>query len=212
MNKTLTRQEALQLVRSDGNNLKSLSKEFKKDNEIVMSAVTQNGHSLKFADVKLRKDKKIAIKALQNQHREIIKYGVIRHVHKSLRKDKQVVLTELRRWGESLEYVDSFLRKDKEVVMVATRRSNLALYYADSSLKKNSKFILEIIMKHPRFKKWPEHNAGILHYVDKSLKSNKKFFLSLVKLHGSYLNYASPSVQKDKQIQKIAQKTYSKIK
>ena len=32
MNKIMTRQEALKLVRSDGNNLKNLPKEFKKDN------------------------------------------------------------------------------------------------------------------------------------------------------------------------------------
>ncbi|NKA17113.1 MAG: DUF4116 domain-containing protein, partial [Alphaproteobacteria bacterium] len=60
----------------------------------------------------------------------------LQHVHKSLRKDKSIVLQAIRQNGSALEFADQSLKKDKLIVLKAVNKDSGALKFVDESIKK----------------------------------------------------------------------------
>ena len=58
----MNKDEALKIVIEDGERLRNLPIQFKKDKQIVLAAVKQNGYSLAHADESLKKAKKKKMK------------------------------------------------------------------------------------------------------------------------------------------------------
>jgi formylglycine-generating enzyme required for sulfatase activity/uncharacterized protein len=185
---SMTKTQALALVKKDYENLKSLPQKYKKDKEIVLAAVKSNEFlgdgAFKYADDSLKKDKKFVLVVVNTNG------STLEYVDNSLKKDKEVVLAAVRKFGLALEYADDLLKKDKEVVLAALKKGGHALFVADDSLKKDKTFILTAV----------KQNSSVFAYVDKSFKKDKGIVLEAVKKDGSSLAYADDSLKKDKEV------------
>jgi hypothetical protein len=62
---------AVNLVSSDGMELKKLSEIFRKDKDVVMAAIKQNPLSLQFASPEIRKDPKIMCIAVSKNNKSL---------------------------------------------------------------------------------------------------------------------------------------------
>jgi hypothetical protein len=60
----------------------------------------------------------------------------LKYASAELKRDKEVVMSAVTRWGLALKFADESLRADKDVVMAAGRHSgSVALKYAAEELK-----------------------------------------------------------------------------
>jgi hypothetical protein len=81
----MNKAEALKIVMEDGEKLKVLPEEFKKDRDVVLAAVKNNGWALFYANKNLKKDKFIVLAAIKNEG------GAFSYVDSTLKKDKSFV-------------------------------------------------------------------------------------------------------------------------
>jgi len=161
----MNKKEALRLVKKDGAELNNLAAHFKKDKDIVLTAVKQMGNAISYADESLRKDRKIALAAVKQNG------TAINYIDESLKKDEKFVkainweavnndfaeaagmsslpknqaLEFVKKDGLTLKYLHH-LKKDKEVVIAAIKKNDMALQFAHKSLW-NDPDILAILNK-----------------------------------------------------------------
>ena len=80
------REEALEVVKGNGRDLRDVDETLKKDKEIVLAAVNAWGTALEFADESLKKDREIVMVAVKKN------CYALEHADKSLKKDREFVL------------------------------------------------------------------------------------------------------------------------
>ena len=112
-----------------------------------------------------RKNLKLKWKRTSNEHsfRGLPK---LKNLDKSLKKDKEIVLSAVQQNGYSLKYADESLKKDKEIVLSAVQQNGYSLKYADESLKKDKEIVLSAV----------QQNGYSLKYADESLEKIKRLF------------------------------------
>ena len=66
----MNKKEALRLVKKDGFELKNLAVHFKKDKEIVLTAVKQMGNAISYADESLEKIERLHLQQLNKTVRQ----------------------------------------------------------------------------------------------------------------------------------------------
>ena len=161
-----------------------------KDRDEVLAAVKEDG---------LKNDNSYALRSAHKslkKDKEIVLAAVkqngwaLFYAHKSLKNDKEIVMEAVKQHGLALESVDESLKKDKEIVMAAVKQNGNALKYVDESLKKDKEIVLAAV----------KQDGKALYYADKSLKKNKEIVMAAVKQNGSALEYADESLKKNKEI------------
>jgi hypothetical protein len=186
--------EALNKVKSYGENLSELPVEFKKDIDVVKAAVKKDGYFIKYAHKDLRKNFEIVYSAIKaTSIPEILKF-----IDKKFLKNKLIILTAVKQRGGALKYADKTLKKNKEIVLAAVKEEKKykfhskgkALKYADKTLKKNKDIVLAAV----------KHDGYSLKYADKILKKNKKIVLTAINEYGGSINYADTEIKKNKDI------------
>ena len=125
--------------------LKFLARKYKRDREIVLTAVMIDGDALEYASKKLRNDKEIVLEAVR--YRGIaLKYASV-----TLRNDDEIVLTAVSFDCRALQYASNRLKDNENIILAAILENNLMkicydddrcnhcspLQYASRNIKKN---------------------------------------------------------------------------
>ena len=69
----------------------------------------------------------------------------MKYASEELKRDKEVVLEAVKKWGEALEYASEEFKNDKEVVLEAVKNDGYALKYASEELKNDKEVVLAAI-------------------------------------------------------------------
>ena len=85
---------------------------------------------LESADDRLRANKAVMLAVIQDEGGYALQFAA-----DVLKRDREVVLAAVTRWGPALKYADEGLRADKEVVLAAVGHSSVALKHAAEELK-----------------------------------------------------------------------------
>ena len=123
-------------------------------------------------------------------------------IPKKFWKDKEIVLTSVKKEGWALEYADEIFKKDKQIVLVAVKSNNGnphnsgALKYAHESLRRDKDVVLEAV----------KYSEYALEYAHESLRKDKDVVLEAVKSFGWALRYVDPKLKKDSDVIQVTKK------
>ncbi len=166
-------------------------------------------------------NKEKAIDVIKKFHPEVI----YNYFNSDIRKEKDIALEAVKRYGWTLQYADESLTKDKEVVLEAIKENGWAMKFAAPSLKVDEDFILSALNIDERaFEhidenlkndinfaiKIVEQNGNHLNLLPESLKQEKKFILAAMKQNSDALYAADESMKENEEIRKYEEK-YEKI-
>ena len=112
-----------------------------------------------------RYNKKLAIEHLE-KHPEHLKFAC-----KSLKDDRDVVLSAVKKYGFTLIYASSRLRDDKELVLVAVKENPWVLACVSERLMDDKDVVLEAVKK----------NGYVLQFASGRLRDDKSVVLEAVK-------------------------------
>lgn len=110
----------LAVVGGNGERLEGAPEEFRRDREVVLTAVSQScGWALQFADPCLRRDKEVVLAAVRRSG------WALEHAADDMKADREVVLTAVQTDGEALEFASEEMRADREVALAAVDRKSV---------------------------------------------------------------------------------------
>eukprot|EP01080_Neovahlkampfia_damariscottae_P008595 gene8595-420_t len=180
------REILLRGLEQDGEILEFASEIYKSDVDVVTKAIQSNGRAIKYADPKFSKDKTFVMMAVK-QNGEALK-----HLDDFL-QDREVLLTSIITYPQSLEFAKSTERKDKKFILEAIDANPSCLIYADESLHSDKEFMLTCIKAHPRS----------LICASNELRADKEFVLECL-TKGALLKHSSKKLRADKDCVKVA--------
>lgn len=155
--------------------------ELKNDKDLALAAIIQNEHILLHLNENLKKDQEFILSASKQNSKvlaQALKFG-----DKTLKSNKNFMLSAVTQSGLALQYADDDLKKDKDVVLAAVTQDGSALQYADDSHKKDKDVALAAVTQ----------NGSALQYADTSFKKDKDVVLAAVTQDGLALQYANHS-------------------
>eukprot|EP00971_Amphidinium_carterae_P250940 4981585-Amphidinium_carterae.1 len=123
--------------RFDSIPLQEVDEIWRRDKEVVLTAVQQDWRAFQFAAEALKGDCEFVLTAVK-------KNGfALEYATEALRADREVVLLAVRRNGLALKYAAEALRADPEVVQAAVQENELALPFAADCLLEDPTFATE---------------------------------------------------------------------
>lgn len=191
-----------------------ISSDLKKDQDIMLVASKINGEFLKFADCSIKSCKEIIIEAVKEDFR------AIEYASDDLKNDKDVFLIANDTWGGliSLQHFSESIKGDKDLVLSAVKKNGLALKYASDRLKNDREIVLESV-KCKSNSPWALYHSAdhfkddyevvmqavvsvgwALKFASDRLKTNREIVLTAVKQNGYALEHAPDSFRNDKEI------------
>ena len=129
----------LELVKSDGMELKNASDDQMNDKQVVMMAVQQNGCALQYASTTLQNDRQVVMEAI-TQDANALKYA-----SSTLKRDRELVVMAVTTVGSMLLVADYSFRSDRQVVLAAVTQHGSVLRYANKLLRKDREIILRAV-------------------------------------------------------------------
>jgi len=119
------------------------------------------------------------------------KYGnLISVFNYNLKKDRDIVLEVVSMHGNSLRWASEEFKRDREIVLAAIKQNGNALRWASEELKGNKEIVLNAV-----------NNCGwILCEASEKLKEDKEIVLNAVKHIGEALLFASEELKGDKEV------------
>ena len=135
----MTKKEAMDLVSTDGSELKNLPVNFRDDKEIVLAAISNYGSSLEYASSEIKADKEIVLKAVKNGG------DALQFASDNLKADRDIVLEAVKSTGWVLQYASIPLRNDKQIVIESLREYGQYIRYASDKLKRDKEVVLKAI-------------------------------------------------------------------
>lgn len=170
----------LKAVSVCGTSLKNLPS-FHSDKDVVLAAIAQNTDALVYAKASLTECSEYALAAIA----VVKEQYVSRLFGKALKKNKEVVMAAVKRYGPALQYAHSSLRKNREVVLAAIRQDEHALQYAHKSLLSIEDFCLEALATHAG-----KFDADyVTPFLGKSLQCNEAIVKAVLKVvPGAFLS------------------------
>lgn len=97
----------------DGLSLRFGSETLRKDQNVVLSAVSENGMALRCAGVSLRKDQNVVLRAVGENGM------ALQFVDVSLKQDRAIVMVAVLQNGNALVFADDSLKADEQIVVAA---------------------------------------------------------------------------------------------
>ena len=187
-----------------------------------------DGDALKNVSSELKRDREVVLTAVRN---DMFDGDALKHVSSELKRDREVVLTAVRNdvGGKALQYADDQLKNDPQIVLAAVKASHGdALQYASDELKNDRQFILRITPLLPAFqyagkeprsdrvvvlaavqevrcdeRSNPAESAKKLQVCKDALDfaelwDDREIVLNMVHIKGKYLAHASGKLRKDR--------------
>lgn len=217
-----TIEEALDLVKKNGQSLQNLNDELRNNKEIVLAAINQYCYALRFASEQIKSDQEVVFSAV-NQNPLSLQYA-----SEKLLNDRQFIKMVVKKDGMALQYVGENLQTDKELVLLALSNNGMALKYVNNELREDVEVIStalkqeQMAMEFVSYAKRAEFglsdkyfgsydgydnrdvvlfaskkDISLLQYASKRILNDKKFILDIVKHDGMGLQYASKNLQGD---------------
>ena len=162
-----TRKGALQFVKENGNNIKSLPLRLKNNTAVVLASIENNPSSFKYAGTKARNKFGIARLAVEKEPENIEKIGYELKINKE--KFRELAKLALSKNGMLLKNLPEF-QNDDEMVNIAVTNNSLSLEFANKRFKKDHEFIYNHAI---------ERSFTLLN-ADKELLKNKNFIKKIV--------------------------------
>ncbi|MFZ2719188.1 MAG: DUF4116 domain-containing protein [Candidatus Absconditicoccaceae bacterium] len=216
------RKNAIISIKSNRENIKSMSIELRDNKEIILIAVEQNGYALKRASNRLKDDKQIVLSAVKQngltlnhasdklQDNEEIVLAAInqnpssrRYVSERLRNNKKLIITFLEKGGGDSHYgynnIPDNRGNDREIVLAALKYSEIFEGKFKSHLIKfkNDKDVLMAAIENSNTSSKSECP---LEYASDKLKDDENIVLSAVKKNGYNIKYASEKLKDNKEM------------
>mmetsp|Transcript_101497 Transcript_101497/g.316482 ORF Transcript_101497/g.316482 Transcript_101497/m.316482 type:complete len:368 (+) Transcript_101497:128-1231(+) len=114
----------LAVVSGNGQALRFVPRNFRRDWRVVCTAVAEDGLALEHAADEFRADREVALLAVGRN-------GLaLEHCAPALLQDKQIVHAAVQQNSAALRYADRSLQHDRDVLMTAGRKNPLALRFA----------------------------------------------------------------------------------
>ena len=190
----LHRDEALEAIKEDGNELQHASLELRADRNVVLAAVRQaGGLAIAYASPGLQADREIVLEAVR-QNGDALQYAST-----ELQADREVLLEAVRQNGDALRYASAELWADREVVLeleaVRQNGDHDALRYASTELRAD---ICEVLLEGGR-----ENKGQALLFASRELWADRGFLQEAVRQNGNALRYATdadPELEADREL------------
>ena len=174
------KEEAIEIVKLNGQALQGFSTELRDDPEVVLAAVQNDGTALKHASVRLQSNKDVVLVAVRQCE------SALPYASKELQRDRDVVKVLIERNGWLLRDFPEF-QGDKEMALLAVRHSRLILPYLSKELQCDRdvvKVLIEqdgwLLRDFPEFQGDKEmallavrHSRLILPYLSKELQCDR---------------------------------------
>merc|ERR1712232_35320 len=136
--------------------LKSLTKKWMSDRDVVKAAVQLHGPVLQAASLKLRADREVvlaAVTAPQHARRfsRKLNYEVLalRYASKDLLADHHIVGAAVQTEGMALKFAPKQLRATQDLVFMAASKHARAFKYASDKLRSDHNLILRLVQQRP---------------------------------------------------------------
>ena len=159
-------------------------------NEEMITTFLRKGISLRDIDTDLKKERNFAINSIE------ISPDNYMHIHKSLKKDKEIALIALialKRNSDLIGEIDKQLFHSKEFLLEAVEYCHNISYYAyfaKSDLLKDKEFMLKAVSK----------SGTELEYADDSLKKDKEVVLEALKQDLNAIDFVYKDLRVNKDI------------
>eukprot|EP00964_Phaeocystis_antarctica_P152590 scaffold120554_cov30-Phaeocystis_antarctica.AAC.1 len=177
----LHRDEALEAIKEDGNELQHASLELRADRNVVLAAVRQaGGLAIAYASPGLQADREIVLEAVRQNG------DALRYASAELWADREGVLEAVRQNGDhdALRYASTELRADICEVLLEGGRENKgqALLFASRELWADRGFFQEAVRQ----------NGNALRYAtdaDPELEADRELVLEAVRQNGNAIRH-----------------------
>ena len=213
----LHRDEALEAIKEDGNELQHASLELRADRNVVLAAVRQaGGLAIAYASPGLQADREIVLEAVR-QNGDALQYA-----SRELWADREVLLEAVRQNGDALRYASAELQADREVLLEAVRQNGDALRYASAELWADREVVLEAVRQNGDhdalryalterradicedfLEEGREDKGQALLFASRELWADRGFFQEAVRQNGNALRYATdadPELEADREL------------
>ena len=108
--------------------------------EQVLNIVTSNGEQLEFADSELKNDKEVVLAAVTGYPGG--RGRALKYASESLKNDREIVAAAVVSRGTALEFASNELKSDIEIVSLAIKDDGWAIRYAHSQFRNNQQIAL----------------------------------------------------------------------
>ena len=112
-------------------------------------------------------------------------YNLLEHVPRSLRNDKEFVLTAVKRHGCDIRFAHESLQKDRDIILAAVKQNACALLHVDKSIRNDREIVLTAI----------KHDGCALAFLGVSLSKNMEIVLIAVKNTPRAFQHAHESIR-----------------
>ena len=188
---------ALEIVKSCDNPLKYMSEELRNDKDVIFEAAINDYHIMDsdYISYEMKCDEELNERLNSNKQYVIQAIGdtlSFKNINNTLKNDREVVLTAVRKRGRYLREVSEDYKNDKEVVLAAIESYSInVLQYASPELKNDKEVVLAAIKT---------SHGKALQYASPELKNDKEVVLAAIKQDAGSLQYASEELKNDKEI------------
>lgn len=134
MIKEYTKEEVIKKLNEDPRFIKKV-KEWQNDQDIIQLVLKLDGSLLNYLPDEVKLNIEYIQMAIDGDEE------VYASLSTKIRKNKDITLFTVRKYGYLLEYASDELRNDKEVVMAAVQQSGYALSYASRRLRMDTEVI-----------------------------------------------------------------------
>ncbi len=171
---------------------------FLKDRDIALAAVTQTGASLQYLPDAFRRDQEIVMTALDNgnaadfvppelfnAHDIAIAAESLFHIPEVFRDDEAIVMRAVDSDGLQLKYASERLRRNIEIVTAAVSSDGRALEFAGGELNNNREIVRLAI----------NYDSTTLSFASTALQNDNALVLEAISHHYSSLRYAGKDLR-----------------
>ncbi len=163
--------------------LEFADRRFRENVDIVTKAVTCLGWTLKYASRAIRGIKRIVELAINREPHSL------RFASKDLKNDKDLVMTAVNMVGCALSYASDNLKGDVEVVLAAVKTDGRAYLSVIGEARASIEVCFAAVANNRMM------------YKEVGLEAHNNFDLAMLAVeHGAMLQYASSTLQNDKQV------------
>lgn len=192
-------------VMQEGEALEYASEELQNNFEIVLVAVTQNGYALQYASEELQNNYEIVLAAVkQNAY-------ALDFASEDLEDSYEIVKVAIMQKGDAIEFASSRWRNNDALINIASKDATNYRYDIEQWIKSASEEFNRKIINFSDYINIVSSNGWALQFVPDELKDNMQLVEACVKVYGNALQYASPRLQKDPYLQKLAQESIEKM-
>lgn len=184
------RNYCLLAVKQNGRSLEYI--QFRRDREIVLTAVQQYWQALYFASDDLQNDEEIVLSAI-NQNGLALKYA-----GPLLKSNKSIVLRAVRQNAFAIYFMDESLKQDYDISVEAVKENPRSINFIHANIKANPNFIVEFLTsaqqrhyditnERSTINMWHHEHWQSFVLASDAVKKDRNIVMDMIKRDGHYI-------------------------